>query len=220
MLTRRVCFCRVPGPDRLCPEYIFFFVQLAQFSGVFSGTPTVAPAAHPDSPARASGSRRPCRSCGRWNGRLPATRVLGPIPSPWKSLAWCDSAGDDQLEVVEIGVYVEGETVRGYGAGDVDADGGDFGFVDRRTSGPSTPPDNSQANCPAALGMTGLGLSRRRSGRRCGSGNAESAQVRIRTSSRRRTYSMAPRVLRLPSGWRIRADRKWDIRRSGRDRGK
>ena len=40
-----------------------------------------------------------------------------------------NSAGNDQVEVVEIGVHIEGEAVRGDGAGDVDADGGDFGFV-------------------------------------------------------------------------------------------
>ncbi len=38
-----------------------------------------------------------------------------------------DAAGDDELEVLEIGRKVEGEAVAGYGAGDVDADGGDFG---------------------------------------------------------------------------------------------
>ena len=39
-----------------------------------------------------------------------------------------DAAGDDQVEVAEVGVYVEGEAVRGDEAGDVDADGGEFGF--------------------------------------------------------------------------------------------
>ena len=39
-----------------------------------------------------------------------------------------DAAGDDQVEVAEIGVHVEGEAVRGDEAGDVDADGGEFGF--------------------------------------------------------------------------------------------
>ncbi len=35
-----------------------------------------------------------------------------------------DAAGDDQIEVAEVGVYVEGEAVRGDEAGDVDSDGG------------------------------------------------------------------------------------------------
>ena len=39
-----------------------------------------------------------------------------------------DAAGDDQVEVAEVGVYVEGEAVGGDEAGDVDADGGEFGF--------------------------------------------------------------------------------------------
>lgn len=36
------------------------------------------------------------------------------------------SAGDDELEVVEVGGDVEGESVGGDPAGDVDADGGDL----------------------------------------------------------------------------------------------
>jgi hypothetical protein len=39
-----------------------------------------------------------------------------------------DPAGDDQVEVAEVGVYVEGEAVRGDEAGDVHADGGELGF--------------------------------------------------------------------------------------------
>src|SRR5581483_2758577 len=39
-----------------------------------------------------------------------------------------DAARDDELEEVEIGGDVEGETVGGDSAGDVDADGGNFGL--------------------------------------------------------------------------------------------
>ena len=39
-----------------------------------------------------------------------------------------DAAGNDQVEVAEVGVHVEGEAVGGDEAGDVDADGGEFGF--------------------------------------------------------------------------------------------
>ena len=39
-----------------------------------------------------------------------------------------EAAGDDELEVRQIDVDVEGEAVRGDGAGDVDADGGNFGW--------------------------------------------------------------------------------------------
>lgn len=35
-----------------------------------------------------------------------------------------DAAGDDQVEVAEVGIYVEGEAMGGDEAGDVDADGG------------------------------------------------------------------------------------------------
>src|SRR5262249_50716826 len=38
-----------------------------------------------------------------------------------------DAARNDQLEVIEIGAYVQGKAVRSYGAGDVDADGGNLG---------------------------------------------------------------------------------------------
>ena len=41
-----------------------------------------------------------------------------------------DAAGDDVVEVAEIGGDVEGEAVGGDGLGDVDADGGDFLFAD------------------------------------------------------------------------------------------
>ena len=39
-----------------------------------------------------------------------------------------DAAGDDQVEEAQIGIDVEGETVGRDEAGDVDADGGEFGF--------------------------------------------------------------------------------------------
>ena len=39
-----------------------------------------------------------------------------------------DAAGDDQVEVAEVGVHVEGEAMGSDEAGDVDADGGEFGF--------------------------------------------------------------------------------------------
>ena len=39
-----------------------------------------------------------------------------------------DAAGDDQVEIAEIGVYVECEAVGGDEAGDMDADGGEFCF--------------------------------------------------------------------------------------------
>ena len=39
-----------------------------------------------------------------------------------------NAAGDDQVEVTEVGVDVEREAVRGNEAGDVDADGGKLGF--------------------------------------------------------------------------------------------
>ena len=39
-----------------------------------------------------------------------------------------DAAGDDQIEEAEVGVYVEGEAVRGDEAGDVHANGCEFGF--------------------------------------------------------------------------------------------
>ena len=39
-----------------------------------------------------------------------------------------DAAGNDQVEVAEIRVHVEGEAVRSDGAGDVDADGREFGL--------------------------------------------------------------------------------------------
>ena len=92
-------------------------------------------------------------------------------------------------------------------AGDVDADGGEFGFGAMRRGGAGEPkvastPQNDSANRPAPLGMTsGLGSVQTpvRPGTRF-VGMAKSAQVRIRTSSRRRTNSITPRVLRLPSG--------------------
>ena len=43
-----------------------------------------------------------------------------------------DAAGDDEVEVAEVGVDVEGEAVGGDEAGDVDADGGELGFGARQ----------------------------------------------------------------------------------------
>src|SRR5271165_5946396 len=39
-----------------------------------------------------------------------------------------DAAGDDQIEIAQVCVYVEGESVGGDEVGDVDADGGEFGL--------------------------------------------------------------------------------------------
>ena len=46
-----------------------------------------------------------------------------------------DSTGDDEVEVAEVGVDVEGEAVRRDEARDVDADGDEFGFGPTRLSG-------------------------------------------------------------------------------------
>ena len=98
-----------------------------------------------------------------------------------------DAAGDDQVEVAEIGVHVEGEAVRGDEAGDVDADGGEFGFggVRGRRSANSRSLDSRERFCESfssARDDNGIGdPSRRRLGpelaslglrsrRRCGSG--------------------------------------------------
>ena len=80
-----------------------------------------------------------------------------------------------------------------YGAGDVDADGGDFGLLSDSRSLDSARDDmylGDSVQTPVRPQMRSAGM-------------PKSAQVRISTSSRRRTYSMAPRVFRLPSGVEI-----------------
>ena len=75
------------------------------------------------------------------------------------------------------------------GAGDVDADGGDFGLLMRQQV-----PDSARDDMVWGFVQTPVRPQMR------AAGMPKSAQVRISTSSRRRTYSIAPRVLRLPSG--------------------
>ena len=95
-----------------------------------------------------------------------------------------DAAGDDQVEVAEVGVHVEREAVGRDEAGDVDADGGEFGFGSFAgdTGSPSSfAGPNVSANRSPPLGMTliedpstlrsdpGPALWGSRNPRRCGS---------------------------------------------------
>ena len=88
-----------------------------------------------------------------------------------------DAAGDDEVEVAEVGGDVEGEAVRCDGLRDVDADGGDFLFG-------MEPP--AMVHTPVRLQMRWAGT-------------PKSLQVRMRASSMRRTKSTGPRCgPRLP----------------------
>ena len=165
-------------------------MELAKCSGFLAALLRSVPTAHPDSPAIASGFRRPRRSCGRWSGRLPVREFFIQFLCHRSYRLGGDAAGDDQVKVVEVGVYVEGETMRGDGAGDVDADGGDFGFGRRPLV---------IGALRAAVLFASESFCSARDARVCrvvqtpvrpqirAVGMLKSAQVRIRTSSRRRT---------------------------------
>src|SRR5271166_4734722 len=87
-----------------------------------------------------------------------------------------DTARYNQIEKAEIRIHIKRESVRSNEARDVNPDGGNLRFV-------------RFLICPDA-GQPGLRFA----------GIVKSTQVRIKTSSRRRTNSTAPKVLRLPSG--------------------
>ena len=147
-----------------------------------------------------------------------------------------DAAGDDQVEIAEIGIHVEGEAVRSDEAGDVDADGGELGFGVRRSvrsplnsRSPRLRDDSSNRSLP--LGMTiflrlpgtarASGPSRHRSGlelscwgwrsrRRCGLGLLRGGgRIRLRLTS-----------FVYRRGSHERGGRRWDSRRSVRGRGR
>ena len=58
-----------------------------------------------------------------------------------------DSAGNNQLEVLEVGIHIQSEAMGGYATGDVDTEGSDLGFGRMARTGPDFDGGRSLFSC-------------------------------------------------------------------------
>ncbi len=88
-----------------------------------------SPAARRATPARGSASRIQIRNCVSPAAALPHGQARAGFELNGSHRLAADAAGNNELEVFEIGGDVEGKTVRGYAARNVHADGGDLALA-------------------------------------------------------------------------------------------